>query len=74
MFVQHRETNKLIEVLALTDLINPLHPEMLGRFHYGEEAQEPEAFPKTALVFPSGEALPRCWTDVHYRDEEIARG
>ncbi|MBK1724231.1 acetyltransferase [Thiocystis violacea] len=74
MFIQHRENGKLIEVLALTDLINPLHAEVIGRFHQGEEAQEPESFPKTALVFPSGEPLPRCWTDVHYCDEEIARG
>ncbi|EGV30822.1 hypothetical protein ThidrDRAFT_2454 [Thiorhodococcus drewsii AZ1] len=74
MFVQHKTTGKLIEILALTDLINPLHAEVTGRFHQGEEAQEPEDYPKADLIFPSGEPLPRCWTDAHYRDEEIARG
>ncbi|MBM4201779.1 MAG: acetyltransferase, partial [Gammaproteobacteria bacterium] len=23
------------------------------------------------LSFPSGEGLPRCWVDVHYRDKEL---
>jgi hypothetical protein len=23
------------------------------------------------LLFPSGEGLPRCWVDVHYRDKEL---
>ena len=34
-----------------------------ARLHYGEEAQDPEAFDKQALCFLSGEDLPRCWTD-----------
>jgi hypothetical protein len=70
MYLKHRKTGKLIEVLGENDLFNPMHAALFGRYHYGEEVQEPERFPKTDIVFCSGEDLPRCWTDVHYRDEE----
>ena len=30
-------------------------------------------FDKQALCFLSGEDLPRCWTDPHYRDQDLAR-
>ena len=32
-----------------------------------------EKFNKADLVFLSGEELPRCWTDPHYRDSELTR-
>ena len=32
-----------------------------------------KAYTKSSLVFLSGESLPRCWTDPHYRDEELTR-
>jgi hypothetical protein len=70
MFVKQRVTGKLVEVLSMRDLFNPTHSALVGRFHAGEEAQDPEKFEKTELVFCSGENLPKCWTDVHYRDEE----
>ena len=47
--------------------------EVIGRSQHGEEEQDPEPFAKDALMFLSGEPLPRCWTDPHYRDEEIQR-
>jgi hypothetical protein len=71
MLLKHRTTGKLIEVLSQRDLINPMHPKIVGRYHYGEEAQEPETFDKAELLFISDEVLPRCWTDSHYRDDEI---
>lgn len=71
MFIKHRTTEKLIEVLSQRDLFNPMHASIVGRYHYGEEAQEPETFDKSELIFISGEPLPRCWTDSHYRDDEI---
>jgi hypothetical protein len=37
------------------------------RLHAGEELQDSEAFAKAELLFPSGEALPRCWVDAGYR-------
>lgn len=73
MFLKQPSSGHLVEVLSTDDLFNPAHPQVQGRFHYGEEMQEPEGFSKGDLVFPSGEALPKCWIDVHYRDAELAR-
>jgi len=73
MFLKHRSTGKLVEVLSIRDLFNPMHPNLIGRYHAGEELQDPESFAKADLVFCSEEPLPRCWTDVHYRDQEVRR-
>ena len=68
MFLMQKNTEKLIEVLSLTDLFNPNHGQVVGRFHAGEEMQDPEKFSKGDMQFPSGEALPKCWLDSHYRE------
>jgi hypothetical protein len=70
MFLKQKANGKLVEVLGVGDLFNPLHASIVGRYNVGEELQEAEQFAKADLIFPSGEALPRCWTDVHYRDAE----
>lgn len=71
MYLKQKDEHHLIEVLSIKDLVDPLHPGVAGRSHYGEEIQDPENFPKSDLVFLSGEDLPRCWVDVHYRDREV---
>lgn len=71
MYLKHRNGDRMVEVLSVGDLYNPLREELFGRYHYGEEAQEPERFAKRDLIFLSGEDLPKCWVDVHYRDEEV---
>lgn len=68
MFLKDRRTDDLVRILDLDGLFNPLHESVLGRDQAGEEEQDPLSFPKTDLVFPSGEPLPRCWVDVHYRE------
>jgi hypothetical protein len=73
MFLKHTTTGKMIEVLSLRDLFNPMHATVVGRYHYGEEAQDPESFDKSELAFCSDEPMPKCWTDVHYRDSEAMR-
>jgi len=73
MFLNQISTGNMVEVLSLNDLFNPNHAELVGRYHIGEELQEPEKFSKSGLVFLSNEPLPRCWTDVHYRDDELRR-
>jgi len=73
MYLKRKSDGHLIEVLGLTDLSNPTHKNVVGRLHYGEEIQDPEQFPKTDLLFPSGEELPRCWVDVHYRDQALRK-
>ncbi len=69
MFLKERASGDLVEILTLQDLFDPFLGEVLGRNQHGEEVQDPEKFKKTELTFPSGEALPRCWIDPHYRDD-----
>ncbi len=69
MFLLERSSGHMVEVLSLNDLFNLYHEEVVGRYHYGEEVQDPEKFRKSGLVFLSGEELPRCWTDPDYRSK-----
>jgi hypothetical protein len=67
MFLQSKEQGVLVEVLDVKELIDPSTSEIQGRIQSGQEEQDPEAFAKEGLVFPSGEALPRCWLDADYQ-------
>lgn len=73
MFLKQSKSGHRIEVLTLNDLFNPRHVELVGRYHHGDEVEGPEKFKKSDLLFLSGEALPRCWTDPRYRDELLER-
>ena len=68
MFLKHQPSDYLVEILEVQKLWNPFAEKVLGQFHAGEELQDPELFTKAHLTFPSGEPLPRCWTDSHYRE------
>jgi hypothetical protein len=68
MFLLHRPTQVLVEILDLSDLFDPFDAEVLGRSHAGEELQDPALFPKAEMGFPSGESLPICWLDGNYRE------
>ncbi len=68
MFLSHKENHELIEVLDLSDLFDPCKHEITGRFHAGEELQDPEAMSKSELMFLSGEPLPQCWLNANYRE------
>lgn len=68
MFLKHKSSGDLVEILDLPALFDPFKSSVEGRFHRGEEMPEPEAFPKDELLFPSDEALPRCWVDGHYKE------
>jgi len=68
MFLRDKTTGDLVEVLDMAAMIDPCKPELEGRYHAGEELQDPAKFAKEQLQFPSGEDLPRCWIDVAYRD------
>ena len=67
MFLQHKQSGNLVEVLDLGNMYDPCLGEIRGRFHCGEEKQDPETFAKADLIFPSGESLPRCWLDPDYK-------
>jgi len=71
MFLKQRDSGHMVEVLNLSDLFNLYRDEILASCHYGEEAQDPENFKKSSLIFLSGEELPRCWTNPHYRDNQL---
>ena len=73
MLLKQKSTGHMVEVLSLVDLINLNCDEVVGRYQEGEEAQDPMKIKKTDLMFLSGEELPRCWTDPHYRDDELKR-
>ena len=68
MILKHQPSSYLVEILEVKDLWNPFSDKVLGQFHAGEEMQEPELFTKSHLMFPSGEPLPICWMDAHYRE------
>ncbi|MEN7972885.1 MAG: acetyltransferase [Verrucomicrobiota bacterium] len=72
MFLKHVPTGDLVEVIDLPDVINPFSATIRARPHVGELIQRPENFLKSELVFLSGESLPLCWTDGHYREHVAA--
>jgi hypothetical protein len=73
MFLKQKSRDELIEVLTLAELFDPYNDTLIGRYQHGEEVQDPEKFSKQDLCFQSGEELPQCWTNAHYRDDEVQR-
>ncbi|QDV42379.1 hypothetical protein Enr13x_22240 [Stieleria neptunia] len=67
MFLKERQSEDLIRVSRIDQLASPLESEVVARRQAGEEEQDESVFAKSALVFPSGEPLPRCWTDQKYQ-------
>ncbi len=67
MFLKDKTTGDLVEVIDTAAMVDPCRAELEGRYHAGEELQDPAKFIKNQLKFPSGEDLPRCWVDVSYR-------
>jgi len=67
MYLKHQGSGDLVEITDLPALFNPLQTVVSGRFHAGEEMQDSQSFTKQELIFPSGEALPRCWSDANYK-------
>jgi len=67
MYLKHKPSGDLVEVLDVASLVDPYRAKVAGRFHSGEELQDPANFNKAELIFPSGESMPRCWVDPLYR-------
>ncbi len=67
MFLHHQPSKMLVEILETRQLCDPFGDKVLGRFHAGEELQDPEPFTKSHLCFLSGEPLPQCWVDPQFR-------
>jgi hypothetical protein len=73
MFLKHKPSGNLVEVLTLDSVYDPCQKVITGRFHAGEEMQDPETFVKSHLVFPSDEPLPVCWLEPNYRVQSSTR-
>lgn len=67
MLLHNQKNGSLVKVLDIEELINPNSDAINAKSQQGEEEQAPESFAKNDLLFPSGEALPRCWIDADYR-------
>ena len=65
MFLKNKSNGDIVEVLDISGLSNPLHTQVAGRYHAGEELQDPENFDKKSLMFLSGESLPACWLEAN---------
>jgi hypothetical protein len=67
MLLVSKRTSDLIRIDEMHELIDPMSSTVTGRDQSGEEEQDPASYPKSELIFPSGEPLPHCWTDPNYR-------
>lgn len=72
MFLKSKSSGDLVELLEVQNLCDPCKEEIKGRYHAGEEMQDPETFHKSDLIFPSGESLPQCWLNPDYKN--ISKG
>jgi len=67
MYVKNFKNGDLAQVESLADLTDPNSKAVLLHYFAGEEVGDSMCVDKAELVFPSGEALPKCWQDPHYR-------
>lgn len=67
MYLKDKKSGDLVEVLDIKALADPFQTTIQGRFHVGEELQDPMDFEKSNLIFPSNESLPQCWLDPNYK-------
>lgn len=68
MFLKHVQTNDLVEALDLHEVFDPFVKSIKARKQAGEDTMDVGSYDKSELVFPSGEPLPLCWRDSHYRE------
>jgi hypothetical protein len=67
MYLKRIPTGDLIEVVRLSDVVDPFSATVRGISQAGEDTVNLIDFDKSELVFPSGEPLPLCWRDNRYR-------
>jgi len=68
MYLKYIPTDDLVEVIDLQDVINPYATTVLARVYSDERGQRTDRYPKADLTFPSGEALPQCWTQKSFHE------
>ena len=68
MFLQIKDSRDLVKIVDIQELLEPTIKTVHAQEQEGQEEQETDIYQKVELVFPSGEKLPRCWLDAHYRE------
>lgn len=68
MFLKRTIDGDLVEVLDLKELFDPFVEEIKTKTQAGEDTMDVCTYTKSDLIFPSGEMLPLCWRDSHYRE------
>ena len=68
MFLQIKDSRDLVKIVDVQELFDPNIETVHAQDQQGQEEQETDIYQKVELVFPSGEKLPRCWLDAHYRE------
>jgi len=67
MFLKHYKSGDLAEVADVAQLFDPNASMLRIRYQAGEEIGDWLDEKKVDLRFASGEKLPACWLDPHYR-------
>ncbi len=70
MLLKLESSGKLVDVVDIQSLMNPFHHDVSGQLQWGEDLADPENHIKSDLRFLSGEHLPSCWVNSHYREYE----
>jgi len=73
MILKQRTTGLPVEILDPKQLFSLFESELIGRYKAGNNLDFTNEFKKSDLIFTSGEELPLCWLDPHYRDDELKR-
>lgn len=68
MLLKIKDSDDLVKISDVQQLINPNTDTVHAKGQQGEEEQPTDSYKKEILVFPSGENLPRCWIDANYRN------
>lgn len=67
MLLKDKNSDGLIEITELDQLIDPFQDQIKGQPQGGEDEKQLESYKKEDLLFPSGEKLPVCWLDSDYK-------
>ena len=67
MFLQIKDSRDLVKIVDVQELFDPNIETVHAQDQQGQEEQETDIYKKEELVFPSGEKLPLCWLNAHYR-------
>ena len=72
MFLQIKDSRDLVKIVDVQELFDPNIETVHAQDQQGQEEQETDIYKKEELVFPSGEKLPLCWLNAHYRESVAA--